>query len=241
MPELTLASYNVHFGRGPRGHGFPTFDVVEAARRLDADVLIMQEVWVPDDGPGDHQLVADALGMAVACDTTTSRLVLGAAPKALGRSTHRGGDGSIHLAALARVPVKAATMTPLPHLWLDPFDRAMLQLEVEVDGRSLHIRGTHLPHLEHGAHFGTRGLRRTLPPADRPGALIGDMNMWGWTLDRMLPKGWRRVVKGKTWPSHRPHSQIDHLALTGSVEAVWTEVGPNLGSDHIPIRARLRW
>jgi endonuclease/exonuclease/phosphatase family metal-dependent hydrolase len=49
------------------------------------------------------------------------------------------------------------------------------------------------------------------------------------------------VVRGKTWPSHRPHSQIDHLLVTPSVDALWGEVGPNLGSDHLPIRARLRW
>ena len=36
-------------------------------------------------------------------------------------------------------------------------------------------------------------------------------------------------------------SQIDHLLVTPSVEAVWSEVGPDLGSDHLPIRARIRW
>jgi endonuclease/exonuclease/phosphatase family metal-dependent hydrolase len=241
VPELTLASYNIHWGLGPRGHAFPPFDVVEAARRLDPDVLILQESWAPDDAESTHQQIADALGMAVVCDTSLARTERGPKPKVVGRATHRGGDGGWHLAALSRVPVKAAAVTPLPHLPLDPVDRAVLAVEVDLGGELLHVRGTHLPHLEYGAHLTTRGLRRTLPPADQCGALIGDMNMWGWNIDRMVPKGWRRVVKGKTWPSHRPHSQIDHLLVTDSVECLWGEVGPHLGSDHLPIRARLRW
>ncbi|HEX4868990.1 MAG TPA: endonuclease/exonuclease/phosphatase family protein [Acidimicrobiales bacterium] len=241
MPELTLASYNIHWGRGPRGLDFPRFDIVAAARQLDADVLIIQESYAPDDGIADHQRIADALGMVVACDTALARCTPHPHPRVVGRATHRGGEGSWHLAALTRVPVPAASVIPLPHLPLDPVDRAVLAVEVEVDGATLHVRGTHLPHLEYGAHLTTRGLRRTLPPADQPGALIGDMNMWGWTIDRMVPKGWRRVVKGKTWPSHRAHSQIDHLLVTDSVAAVSSQVGPHLGSDHLPIRARLRW
>lgn len=241
MPELTLASYNIHWGLGPRGLGFPPYDVVDACRRLDADVLILQESWAPDGGTADHERIAAALDMTVVCDTSLARTELGPPPHAVGRATHRGGDGGWHLAALSRLPVHLATVIPLPHLWFDPVDRAVLAVEVEVDGASLHVRGTHLPHLEYGAHLTTRGLRRTLPPADRPAAFIGDMNMWGWTLDRMMPGGWRRVVRGKTWPSHRPHSQIDHLLVTPSVAVVSGEVGPDLGSDHLPIRARLRW
>lgn len=241
MPELTLASYNIHWGYGPRRQGFPRFDVVEACRALDPDVLILQESWTPDEGTSDHQRVADALGMAVACDVALARSELGPPPKVTGRATHRSGDGGWHLAALSRVPVHAASVTPLPHLPLDPVDRAVLAVDVEVDGSVLHVRGTHLPHLEYGAHLTTRGLRRTLPPADVAGALIGDMNMWGWTIDRMVPAGWRRVVRGKSFPAHRPHSQIDHVLVTDGVEALSGEVGPHLGSDHLPIRARLRW
>lgn len=241
MPELTLASYNVHWGLGPRGLGFPPFDVVEACRRLDADVLILQESWAPDDGIADHERVAAALDMTVVCASSMAHTELGQPRRAVGRAPHPAGEGGWHLVALSRLPVRLATVIPLPHLWFDPIDRAVVAVEVEVEGASLHVRGTHLPHLEYGAHLTTRGLRRTLPPADRPAAFIGDMNMWGWTIDRMMPRGWRRVVRGKTWPSHRPHSQIDHLLVTPSVEVVAAQVGPDLGSDHLPIRARLRW
>lgn len=241
MPELTIASYNIHWGRGERRAGYPAFDVVEAARRLDADVLVLQESWAPDGGVSDHRRVADALGMTVACEVSMARSVIEPAPRVLGGATMAGGDGDWHLVALSRLPVGNVGVEPLPHLWFDHADRFVLGFRVDVDGSSLEVRGTHLPHLEYGAHLSTRGVRRALPPTDGPAAFIGDMNMWGWTIDRMVPRGWRRVVRGKTWPAHRPHSQIDHLLVTPSVEAMWGEVGPNLGSDHLPIRARLRW
>lgn len=241
MPELTIASYNIHWGRGAKRAGYPPFDVVEAARRLDADVLVLQESWAPDGRLSDHQRIADALGMAVACDTSLARAVIEPEPRVVGPGDVARGDGGWHLVALSRVPVGASSVAPLPHLWFDHSDRAVLAFAVEVDGSTLHVRGTHLPHLEYGAHLSTRGLRRTLPPPEQPAAFIGDMNMWSWTIDRMVPRGWRRVVRGKTWPSHRPHSQIDHLLVTPPVEAVWSEAGPDLGSDHLPIRARLRW
>jgi endonuclease/exonuclease/phosphatase family metal-dependent hydrolase len=44
VPELSVASFNVH--GGVDGWGRP-FDVVEACRRLDADVLVLQETWIP--------------------------------------------------------------------------------------------------------------------------------------------------------------------------------------------------
>lgn len=241
MAELTIASCNVHWGLGPRGRRFPPFDVVEAARALDVDVLVLQESWAPDGEPADHERIADALGLQVAADANLARSVIEPIPHAVARPPAPGGTGGWHLVALTRLTVTASKVLPLPHLWLDPVNRALLSFDVEVDGRPLRILGTHLPHLEHGVWATTRAIRRLLPASDHPAVLVGDMNMWGWSLDGMLPKGWRRVVRGKTWPSHRPHSQIDHIAVTEPVAVVSSEVGPDVGSDHLPVRARLRW
>lgn len=243
MAELTIASYNIHWGRRPKRAGGDPFDVIDACRRLDADVLVLQESWAPDDEPSDHRRVADALDMDVAIELSLARSVIEPLPRVQSRTTvdAERGDGDWCLVVLARVAVRDTAIHRLPHLPGDHADRALLAVEVEVDGSALQVRGTHLPHLEYGAHLSTRGLRRGLPPADGPAALIGDMNMWGWTIDRMVPRGWRRAVHGKTWPAHRPQHQIDHLLVTGPVETRWTEVGADFGSDHLPIRARLRW
>ena len=82
--------------------------------------------------------------------------------------------------------------SPLPQLRLDPLDRAVLSAPRSTStARALAVAATHLRHLEFGAPLQTRRLRRALPPVDRPAVFIGDMNMWGWTIDG---HGARRVA-----------------------------------------------
>ncbi|HEX7521178.1 MAG TPA: hypothetical protein VF441_03870, partial [Acidimicrobiia bacterium] len=57
-------------------------------------------------------------------------------------------------------------------------------------------------------------------------------------VSAMLP-GWRRPVRGRSWPSHRPHSQIDHVLLGPGIEALDAGVLDDVGSDHLPIRVTL--
>jgi endonuclease/exonuclease/phosphatase family metal-dependent hydrolase len=115
----------------------------------------------------------------------------------------------------------------------------VLSAEVDVDGRGLRVLGTHLPHLQMGS-LTQRGDLRALLPASGPAVLAGDMNMWRWCIRWMAPREWRNVVRGRTFPAHRPHSQIDHLLVTPDVEVVTAGVMPEAGSDHRAIRARLR-
>ena len=73
MPRLVVASYNVH--GGVDGWGRP-FDVVDACRRLDADVLMLQESWSPDVGVSTAQDVARQLGyVAVELPFARGRIV----------------------------------------------------------------------------------------------------------------------------------------------------------------------
>jgi endonuclease/exonuclease/phosphatase family metal-dependent hydrolase len=59
MPRVVVASFNAH--GGVDGWGRP-FDVVDACRRIGADVLMLQECWFPDGGVSTAALVASALG-----------------------------------------------------------------------------------------------------------------------------------------------------------------------------------
>src|SRR5712692_9933654 len=63
MQSLTVASFNIHWGRHPRS--YEPFDVLEACRRLDADVLALQEVWRPDHETSAAEDVADKLGYQI--------------------------------------------------------------------------------------------------------------------------------------------------------------------------------
>jgi endonuclease/exonuclease/phosphatase family metal-dependent hydrolase len=245
VPELALASFNVHWGRGPRRGGFVPFDIVAACDQLDADVLVLQEAWIPDEGPGTTDEVAAALGYEVVATVPMARMTL--EPEvtidARGGDPADGGIGSWSLAVLSRLPARDTTVRPLrPQLPPDPVSRALVVTEVDVDGSSLAVCGGHLPHLEFGAPLITGTLRAALPPADRPAVFAGDMNMWGWTIDLMSPPGWRRALRGgRTWPSHRPLFQIDHVLVTESVGVLRAEVVDAGDSDHLPVRAVLRF
>jgi endonuclease/exonuclease/phosphatase family metal-dependent hydrolase len=241
VPELTIASFNVHWGLGTRRDGYPPFDVTAACASFDADVIVLQETWAPDGGVAQHDQVAEALGMRCVA-VPMARSVLDPKPNLSGRAgvERNPGCGDWGLALLSRKPIRSTRTIELPQLFLDPSMRVLLHAEIDVDGTNLSVVTTHFSHLEYGSPFHTRALRRGLPTVDRPAVLVGDMNMWGWTISAMAPPGWRRVVRGKTWPSTHPGHQIDHVLVTSSVEVVRGEVLPDLGSDHLPLRARLR-
>jgi endonuclease/exonuclease/phosphatase family metal-dependent hydrolase len=242
MSELTIASFNIHWGRGPRRSGWAPFDVVEACKQLDADVIVLQESWAPDDDLSHHDEVAAALG-AEAVVVPLGRAVVEPKMRMVSRADAtetRQGAGDWCLALLSRLPITSTSTVTLPQLRLDPSTRAVLRAEIDVGGRPLQLATTHFSHLEFGSPLQARALRRALPRSTEPAAFVGDMNMWGWTISAMVPDGWRRAVRGKTWPTRRPSHQIDHLLVTSPVEVVEAEVLRDLGSDHRPIRARLR-
>lgn len=242
MPaELTVASLNVHWGRGTKRSGYAPFDVTEACDRFDADVIALQESWAPDGEESQHDAAARELGYQVVA-VPLSRAVAWPEPDITDRydPDRRTGSGDWCLAVLSRLPIIATQTSRIWQLPVDPSSRAVLRVDLDVDGSTLALCSTHFTHLEFGAVLHTRALRRALPSADQPAVLLGDMNMWGWCTSAMAPRGWRRVGRGATWPAHRPHSRIDHLLVTRPVEVMETETLPDVGSDHRPIRARLR-
>jgi endonuclease/exonuclease/phosphatase family metal-dependent hydrolase len=241
MAELTLGSLNLHMGRGSGGHDAPFYDVVTACKEVDTDVLVVQEAWVPDGEDGDVLAVAAGLGYRVAATFSVARAECHDQVWLVARSGDAG-DGDWQVAVLSRLPVVDSGVLPLePHLPRDPGRRALLAATVAVDDRSFTVCGTHLPLLKDPVWRLAASLRRALPPTDRPAALAGDMNMWGWCVDRLAGAGWRRAVRGRTYPAKHPHSQTDHILVTPRVEVVEAQVVSQAMSDHRPVRARLRF
>jgi endonuclease/exonuclease/phosphatase family metal-dependent hydrolase len=241
MAALTLGSFNLHMGRGAGGHDAPFYDVVTACKEVDADVLVVQEAWVADGEDGDVMAVAAALGYGVAATFAVARAECHDQVRLIARAGGAG-DGDWQVAVLSRLPVVDSRVLALePQLPRDPGRRALLAVTVEVDGRSFTVCGTHLPLLKDPVWRLAPSLRRALPPTERPAALAGDMNMWGWCVDRLAGPGWRRAVRGRTYPARRPHSQTDHILVSRPVEVVDAQVVRQVMSDHRPIRARLRF
>lgn len=241
MAELTLGSLNLHMGRGSGGHDAPFYDVVAACKEIDTDVLVLQEGWVPDDAEGDVLTVAAALGYRVAATFAVARAECHDQVRLVARAG-TAGDGDWTVAVLSRLPVRSAEIVPLaPQLAGDPGRRAVVRAVVDVDGSPFTVAGTHMPLLKDPVWRLRRSLRAALPGPGEPGALAGDMNMWGWCAGRLAGPGWRRAVRGRTYPAHRPHSQTDHILVNPPVDVVAPEVVPQIMSDHRPVRARLRF
>ncbi|HLT70516.1 MAG TPA: endonuclease/exonuclease/phosphatase family protein, partial [Acidimicrobiales bacterium] len=240
MAELTLGSLNLHMGRGASGHDAPFYDVVTACKEVDTDVLALQEAWVPDGEEGDVVAIASALGYRVAGTFSVARATCHDQVRPVAREGDAG-DGDWVVALLSRLPVLEADVVTLrPQLARDPGRRAVVRAVVDAGGTPVAVATTHLPLLTAPVWRLARSLRAALPPADVPGVLAGDMNMWGWCVDLLVGRGWRRAVRGRTYPSPRPHSQTDHLLVNDRVEVVAAEVVPQVLSDHRPVRARLR-
>jgi len=261
----TVASFNLHAGVDGWGR---RFDVISACRGLDADVLVLQECFSPVDGPAQTGEIAEALGYTVTEVPLNRGVVLdpfagertpsgwgprpwSGAPRALryagppaghrgrvrpGELAVRSRRGAWNLAVLARASVRSSEVAELPSLPGDPARRVVVIVELEA---GLRVAGTHLGHLTRGSPRQMRELSRLLGESELPTALLGDMNCWGPILLTQLP-GFRRAVRGRTWPAWRPHSQIDHILVTRGVEVLGSGVLGPLGSDHRPVRARLR-
>jgi endonuclease/exonuclease/phosphatase family metal-dependent hydrolase len=237
MAEFTLVSFNTHYGLLPLREDCEPYDLLGALARLgQPDVLVIQEVWRPDGEVGVIDEFAAARGykrhdLELSRATTTKRWPHPAAD----------GEGTVGLAILTRMPARPVAALRLGPTIGDhiPLRRA-LHVELDVDGALVDLVGVHLTsRLPHGPPMQLRRLAHALPPPDRPTIVAGDCNFWGPPVERMLP-GFRRAVRGRTWPAPRPHSQIDHVLVRGALDVESAEVLGPVGSDHHPVRVRLR-
>jgi endonuclease/exonuclease/phosphatase family metal-dependent hydrolase len=256
--SLTLATFNIHMGVD--GWGRP-FDVVQECRALDADVIILQESWSPEGGdPSTATRIAEQTGYHTVAEVTLARgrlygplptsatrwsPLFGTVRKSFRLDDERWGIsagpadrafafGQWGVALLSRVPVHNCAVVPLGKLRRDAARRAVISCDIELAGGVLTVHGTHMSHITHGSHAQYRRLSRQLPPPTVAAVLAGDMNLWGPPVSSYF-RGWRRAITARTWPSRRPHSQLDHVLVTPPVRVVDARVGSFAGSDHLPV------
>jgi endonuclease/exonuclease/phosphatase family metal-dependent hydrolase len=265
---ITIGSLNLHCGLSSYGQ---PFDVPAALRRLDADIIAVQEAWwtangAAAEGAGPEGAGAEGAGAEGAraegagaegarAEGADGADDVAAAARALGarliRTRMSAGAtlaelsiapleerGNWGLAVLSRLPVTAYETVDLGRAPADLVNRVALICSVTTPGgRPLRLVNTHLT-----PRFTSPGqlyrLAQHLARTPAPTVIVGDLNMP--RLATWVAAGFAPTVRGRTFPAERPVIQLDHL-LAGAGVAWWdAEVLPPVGSDHLPIRARLR-
>jgi endonuclease/exonuclease/phosphatase family metal-dependent hydrolase len=240
IDEFTVASLNLHSGVGLYGQ---PFNVAAALCQLEADVICVQEAWpragADDDGPAGDWL-AEAAGELEANVLRPAKTRSPGRKRASSPPTSVGGELAVVMPTA--LPVTGCQVIELGRAPGDAVARFGQVVILDLGGGTkVRIVNTHLTH-RLTSPLQLRALRKRLrdAPAMRriPTIVAGDLNM---------PRPFASVsiaddvtVRGSTWPANRPFIQLDHILVDQRVKVVRSEVLPAVGSDHLPVRARLR-
>jgi len=232
----------MHGGVGSRGK---PFDVVSAIRGLSAAAICLQEAWLPDpslapadtagsvaDGQGD--LIAEAAGQL---DATLLRVAQREVPDLTSCGIPaNSGPGQLCIAILTTLPVMSAETISLGRVPGDVPRLAQVVTLALPNGSAMRLINTHLTH-RLASPIQLVRLWRILRASRVPTIIAGDLNMPRF-FARLAP-GYSPTVIGRTWPAELPVVQLDHLLAGSGIDVVESAVLPSVGSDHLPIWARL--
>jgi endonuclease/exonuclease/phosphatase (EEP) superfamily protein YafD len=211
--------------------------VLDAILPLDADVLVLAEAFRPDEGPGMLEGLA-AVGYRIETVPIVRFEIWHSSSSGRG---WRPSPGIWCLAIASRLPILDRRELSMGKVFRDPAGvRMALQVDLDVGTQPVHLVGLHTSSKLYfaGPFTHLRTLRPSLPRGPEPAIIAGDFNLWGPGVVSLLP-GWRRTVRGATYPADRPHSQIDHVLVNRAVECLESEVIAPFGSDHRAVRVRL--
>ncbi|MCH7639506.1 MAG: endonuclease/exonuclease/phosphatase family protein [Bacteroidetes bacterium] len=226
--RFRIATYNVHKWGGRRGgRSFTPAKAEAVLHELDADVIALQEVLRPFDGPDPLIELADHLGYTMAFVCTR---------------VHRRGE--LGNAVLARWPFAAAFAIDLSFGRLE--QRSALAVQFQGDRAPLTIAATHLAIVDGTRKRQVESLLSHPQIARGPVILLGDMNAWrrksaaARHLDSEFLIRHHNTNWPASYPSVRPIMALDRAYARGATLEnlhVHTSPAARKGSDHLPVVA----
>ncbi len=229
MPELTVATYNVHQWFGSDGRR--NFDRgVRAVRELNADILGLQEVTVPhqDEIPLMEDHLSGATGMRVVFGPTMLR-----------------GDTSFGNVLLHRHDLVEIRHHDLSLPGREP--RGAIEVLLRAHGRSVHVVTTHLGVKAPERSSQVRHLLRVLDVSEGElFCLMGDFNHWLPGRDSLsdLNRRFGKSFRVRTFPARFPLFPLDRIWVRprSQLERIQAHRSPTarLASDHLPLKATVR-
>ena len=247
---MRVATFNILHGRTV-GDGVDVRRLRDCVRRLDPDVLSLQEVDCDQPRSERADLTAAA---AEAMGATEHRFVaaISGTPGATWMAAtgrEQPGTAAYGIALLSRYPVTSWQVLRLPRIpirfpmYLPGPNRVMI---VDEEPRAAVIAQLHTPmgdltvantHLSFVPGWNRRQLRRVIRDLrgfPGPRLLTGDLNMTPETVGRW--SGMRALALAQTFPADNPNRQLDHILTDdpglrgGAVDA-----SPMPISDHRPL------
>jgi endonuclease/exonuclease/phosphatase family metal-dependent hydrolase len=250
---VQIATFNILNGRSPDESTTDEARFTEAIKRLDVDVLALQEVDRDQPRSGQLDLTAIAAQALGAEHHRFLPALFGTPGSAWSAAIDEDSGGPAYgVALVSRLPVTSWRIIRVPAApvkvlyrfhgnklpeWVRDEPRVCLVAEVEALRGRVHVACTHLSFLPGWNRHQLRRLVSSLADVPAPLVLAGDLNMSRTPAERLT--GMRPLATGLTFPVGDPIRQIDHLLVRGELTTSMGGPVPLTVSDHRALVAEL--
>ena len=251
---MRVATFNILNGRVPTDQHVDLAGFREAVRRLDCDVLALQEVDRNQHRSDNADLTAVAAEVMGASDHRFVAALSGSpgATWVAATGDEQPDAAAYGIALLSKYPVhgwRVVRLAPVPTrvpmrfrgqrrpVLVRDEPRVAVIADIESPAGPVTVVNTHLSFIDWWNRRQLRHLVASVADENGPLVLVGDLNMEPERAGRLT--GMRAAASVPTFPADAPTQQIDHVLLRGPVVATEAEALHLPVSDHRALRVEL--